>query len=182
MSHVTLYGFPDHGRAVRLTEFPNNHRGAPLLWNALARWYGLVGPGESIIGAGKEKHDALWALAQDPAVPRAHRLALRMTFDRVILRPAHYRVMARALGSTSTDIRFGFPTRRPIREQYGDPGHLPEWARVLEVCAELNAPTRGLAWDHCSAIDSFWSVQEGEDDWRPYDLDRDLRHHYVEAV
>lgn len=186
MSYCTLDVFLENGDAETVAEYPNNHRGAPFVWQALVEWYGIVlitRPTPTYVIFKDEKMNDLWALADDPKVKLAHRLALRMTLDWAIVAPGMLGPVADALKETALDIRHGYPKRSIFRDDPGDPGHLQDWARDLGIIAKIGTGLRGIGWHMCSATEDPWWVETCEDgDGRPYNLDADSRHHFVELT
>lgn len=181
MSYTEIYLVPQSGGVELYRELRNSWHGAILLWSHLSERY----LGESLSLAMMRDGSRLWNLVKDTRLSRDERIALATTFDRVMVKQEHFRLVADAID-------------RMIREpnSAGHWGNWPAQADALRYLA-LDSMCFAVAWNQTSVNDDTWTVyEEGKDeeeeyedevDSRPYDLSRDSGHwflfdHYPELL
>lgn len=142
MSYTTMLAAGPDGNLVACAEFRNAWRGAMSIWNHLARRYlGLEG-----FPLSEERgREAVWALAGDPKVEAAHRLALQTTLDGALLGPEMAEAVAVALETFPGATENLIGQAKAIREAFA-------------------SGARAVAWHQMSVDDN---------PWESYNLDRD---------
>ena len=136
VSHSTLWLV--HKTTARvLAEYRNGHGSAPPIWDLL--WSRYVERGRRFPIHTERRHGELWALASERRVAESHRIALGLTFDRVVvsLAPASLVRVADALDEVHREI---LDTDYPMSEYEFSRGkwtwtHLPAIARHLRACS-----------------------------------------------
>lgn len=166
MSWTTLHGFEPDGDLVDVREFHNAWGGAMYIWTQLAREY-LDSDAMRFLFR-EEEARRLWSLWRRSDLPDHHAATLLSTLDKLVLEPDRFAALADAFDRFVAD----FPTSGVCS--------LPQQAETLRAMAGDDRGWRGVAWTQTSVAPDVWTVwDEGQDDGRPYNLDRDRGHHFI---
>ena len=114
-----------------------------------------------------ENQERLWASYKDEHIPIQVRVVMAMTFDRVLIAKAQFKLMA----TTLRKFMELFP--------YGGVDHLPAWADELELL--VDDETVDAVGFHATSVaeNPFEVYREEEDDSRPYNVNTDEGHAYL---
>lgn len=161
MSYVTIYRIDADGDVERLGEAKNNHGFAPLVWDKLMAQYRITPTGPRW---GDDYYQPLWGLSGTGKLKRHEDILLGATFDRVWISRALVPELVEAM--------------RAFHQRYIVPNNLvhtiSDAADILAKWMPEHPTDRGVAFNMCSAVESFWTVYDGElDESRPYNIDRD---------
>lgn len=160
MSRTEMCAAGADGDFHDVAEFRNSWRGAMFVWSTLAARYAT---GETLM----DMYKKTWALQNDPRLTDAEHYVLHTTFDNALVD----REMAPTIIEALRD--FGLNER-------GDGGSLAEQADALEK-AFADPATRAVGWNQTTVNASPWFIYDEEkDEGRPYNLDRDTKHHFIQ--
>lgn len=152
MSYVEVFFINPHGDVESFGEARNNHGGAPLIWEHLARKY-KFSTREYVIGD-HEGLERLWAACSTGLMERWEDVLLASTFDRIYVPPALVSEVA------ETYKRFYEEVVRPQEKV----ATCLSIAKLLQDIVQQGRGQWGAAFNHCSAVMPFWRVPEDEDD------------------
>ncbi len=181
MSATVLYVVQQNGDAIPEAEFRNSWGGAAFIWAALATRYKdqIVALGEPDdfydLRGGKElKFDREWPLvwhyeqADNCAMTQWEHNACRATYDKALIAPESFPMLADSFE------RFQDAHRKPSRVC-----SLGDQASIIRRLTNA----RGVGWNWTTVGDSFWDIwSEEREEGRPYNIDRDEGHEFVELV
>ncbi len=169
MSYAEILGvFPGTTELpLTLAEMGNSHRGAPLVWYAMAQEYmELKGDKAFSIMHDNVLGDRVWKLAENKEIPAAHRAVLMMTFDRAYVMRKDFPQAARDIDEfiSGMPLMFGaghWPTIRLAFEKGGPV--------MPELRTKVKVPAFGF-W-HTSVISNpfLGPWNEEKDDHDPFD-------------
>jgi len=161
MSHTKIYRVPAAGPVSEHSRYPNSWGSAAYIWVSLCNaHYGL--PGWSSL----PDIQLLWDLAKHPAVPRHQQIALKATFDMVMVRRENLGEVIEAFGMFYRD----FPP--------GDHAcSIPAQSENLRVLFQ-DPDCFAVCWQQTTTCRYLWQVPYNEDS-RPYDLARDEGHWFL---
>lgn len=171
MSYVTIYRVEADGDVAWLGEAKNNHGFAPVVWDTFITKYNAPGSGPREA----DRYRPLWALYGSSAaakdytgkvLSRADDLLLGATFDRVW-------VPSELVPELIASMR-AFHEAHILPRNYVQT--IADAADLIEK--ELDPTDRGIAFNMCSAVESFWQVDDEIGDCRPYNIDLDDRGHW----
>ena len=171
MSYAELFTVNANGDVVGgAATVPNNHRGAPLLWEWVrAKYMPKLDRTDLLFGSNL---DPFWALVRDARLPVDERVAFATTFDNMIIRREHVPHAAACLRSTAAKIG----------DMHGGPIHAFYWPDLMLKAIEDDS-VLGLAFNQCSANADTWETYdrakaEADEDYAgdPYNIGRDEGH------
>lgn len=162
MSYVTIYRIDPEGDVELLGDAKNNHGFAPLVWHKLIEQYKVPTKGTRYWD--DDYYQPLWSLLGTGKLERLDDILLGATFDRVWI--------GRALVPELIESMRIFDQRHIV------PNNLvrtiSEAADVLAKWLTAYPDDRGIAFNMCSATESFWMVWDEEnEESRPYNIDKD---------
>ena len=151
-----MYKVHPDGQVAGAYEVRNAMAGALYIWECLREKYGV---GSAL------NYDPLWKLFTDDRMDLADKIAMGLTFDRVIIRrenlPPTIHVLQRFVSSLD-----GTPTLVGIIDA------LKKLAQDQECV--------GVCFNHTSVAESYWEKRdEGTDGGRRYDLNIDQGHWFL---
>ena len=161
MSYVTIYAVQANGDVTYYGEARNNHGFAPLVWRHLCKQYGLDVGVNIFDEEGQRAIDQLFAWRGTGHMASEDDILVGATGDRVWIAREHVPLLAAAC--------------RSFYKRYVKPHSLVDTvnqaAAVMDELLERIPDALGVAFNMCSAVDSFWSVpvEDGED-CRPYNI------------
>lgn len=160
MSYTTLYVVREDGKLEENAAFRNAHRGALLVWIELARKYGIDSPEMVLLNEAKARE--VWGLAKDPRVSEADQIAMKTTFDRVLVVPADFEKVVSALRESAKSL----PDHCSIKDQ----------ADAIELLIG-DTTVVAVGWNQTSVTQAWedYYSDESED----YNLTRAHKHWYM---
>lgn len=167
MSYTTIYKVPERGPIEEYRTFSNSHRGAWTVWVRMQERYL---PGHDMYGFGARRDDQMqkvWDLAKDTRVPLAHRLTMRSTFDRVMVRREDLLALADAFEQFAADFQ--------------EHGSIFEQEMALRELAK-DTTCYAVCWNQTSVNGDAWEVDDPEtEESRMYDVALDSKHWFMDV-
>lgn len=180
MSYTTLYATKRSGKFYSVADFSNSWLGAMHVWTTIAQRYRvydadaqrlLHDPQSWVYGSGdpdkafraaqnEDGFKKVWALWKDPRVSDGDHYVLLSTFDRAVLPHETALIVAH-------ELRFFSPSTSNLAGQ-------------ADTIERLAKPGRFFAWNQTSVSQSQWQVHGPHGGCRPYDLNRDTGHFFIE--
>lgn len=165
MSYTSLYVAREDGVMEDAGNFDAGSSFCAGFWIALSREY------LGLDSAPLKQMQPLWDLVESEAVPLAYRIVLATMFDRALLQPEDFSLVACSLA----EVRMWY---RPI-EAVG--AALSAMGRILvELRADPTVRAVGFRWT--SVAEDLWWVREGEEDGLPYSLLTDTGHTWLREI
>lgn len=168
MSTMTMMIVQPDGNVVPHAEFGNAWGFQPRIWWMLCDTY-KIGPGDAFMKQWPE----LWRADKDNTIALAmfERFVLHSTYDKAIVPAKDFAAYAYALES--------------FYARYRDPAKVDHLGAVALAVRTLPADARGLCYWGTSVTDNPWAMQlaeeeEGEFSCRPYNVDTDTGHWWVD--
>lgn len=173
MSHSTLLIVRQDGTVARHARYQNGHGSGPVVWTTLAEKYRSLlypndVPGEKYY-RGFDEWDELFKKSSELPLTWWEHNVLNWTNDYSIVRREDFDICIRSL-----------------REFVVDPkrvSHLKAVADDIEKLGASAEPILGVCFQCTSISDNLWVVslpEDAEEEERPYDINLDTEHHYVE--
>ena len=192
MSSTTIHVFGVKGVRVDAVEFRNGHT-APCLWQYLWKKY-MARPAarsgayidsdgafymdeqEELPQGDTPRLSEFWRLHKDQRLSWFERVALRSTYDHIVVRREHFLRVAEAFDAfTAAHVPAGAT----------HVWHLPGYAEVLRRLAN-DEQVLGIGWTQTSVCDMFVGKHTDESEelpygeYLPYDLNTRDEHHFME--
>lgn len=178
MSRTTLYATKRSGKLYAVAEFHNSWLSAMHVWTTLAKRYEVYKEDieklreesdfyrrdddlafHSAMSADQSKK--IWPLYKDARISDVDYYVLLATYDRAVLPNRTALVVAQALREFD-------PGTESLRGQ----------ADVIEKMAKSG--TQFFAWQQTSVAEDMWVIYGPHGGARPYDLNRDTKHFFIE--
>lgn len=174
MSRTTLYTIDQEGDAEIFDEFHNAWRGAAFIWTWLMWRYlpNVQDPKAEGLDFGRRHwiiNDELFDELEKATLSRRDRIIYETTKDYAIVRAENLLELAEMFES--------------FAEEHGMACSLSEQAQALrKMAATESSVCRGCCWQQTSVSDDLWYVrdEQGEDERRAYNVDRDTKHWFVD--
>ena len=151
MSYVKILAVRSNGDVVTFGTAKNNHGFAPLVWEKLAKKYKVPRSG-SYLMMDDVALRALWDMFDGDKLSELDKLLLGATFDRVWVKRETIPKLVEAC--------------RAFHKEYVADNNLvatvDATADKLEELLEAQPDALGVAFNMCSAIDSFWDWEDEE--------------------
>ena len=174
MSETRLYAVSRDGDVVIYERFSNAHGGAMAIWRILAEKH-LQATGMAFTMMMMSGLKPVFDLAKQGKLAPWETVTLMTTFDKVVIPMEHVASVASAL--EEFDRTYG-PRQREQNYMFT----IPEQATALrKVVEEAEAKGwRGVCWNQMSGSEALWDGirEEGEDERRPYNVEKDEGHWY----
>lgn len=156
MSFTELHQVTLDGDVDFCEEYHNSWRGAMLVWDAMAKHYGL-----SFLG----QRQAVWDLYKNEAVPLGLRVTMASTFDNVMVKSENIPRLIVAIGE------FG--------QIFGDNGNLGLQVEALQALYE-GGDCFAVCWNQTSVNANPWQVYDEKiEDYKPYNVFNGERHWFL---
>ena len=160
MSYVTIYAVQASGDVTEIDDASNNHAGAPLVWRVLGTKYEYLDPLQHPFFLVDPGVEVMWDEWPSPRMSITENVLLGSTFDNVWVDRSALPLLIQGWSEFHAEhIR---PNRIDERCAVGIIAALRE--------AHEDTSVRGVAFNMCSANDSPWEVNDGED-WLPFNVD-----------
>jgi hypothetical protein len=172
MSYTELKAFNESGDAVGIKKFRNSHY-IVAIWSELAVRYGICpNEGRYSVIYDDAVTAKLWALSDSDQITDDDWYVLVSTYDNVVIPPNLIERVARAYEN--------------FRVPDGCIDHGKGFAEAMREILKTGAGLRGVAFWQTSVTSDPWYVREGCEEcgtleFRPYNLDVDEGHWYMEA-
>lgn len=172
MSYVEVFKVEANGDVVSYNTAPNNHAGAPVVWEDLAKRHGFSN--SPYVMADIDGLERMWKSIGTGKLERWEELVLVCTFDHIWV--------PRELVVEASEAIDRFYHERGRRENWkGEITRidytLGTVARLMKEIVEKDPSAAGVAFNMCSANSSYWYVHDSQEEWdegvsdpRPYNV------------
>lgn len=173
MSYTELMVVNGDGDVVGDTEFRNSHGFCSFVWNALIKKYKrAMFPDDPFMAmthrSYEEETDALWLQAKDKLPLRwwEHNV-LQLTYDRAMVKHEDFALMAQSL--------------RRFEDALAEPQVVCHMLGIAARFDELVTESVSVACVHGTSLsENLWSIHDEEDECRPYNINTDTGHWFIE--
>ena len=174
MSETRLYTVGRNGDVEIYERFRNAHGGSMAIWRILAEKH-LQATGMAFTMMMMSGLKPVFDLAKKGNLAPWETVTLMTTFDKVVIPIEHVASVASALEKFTEE--YG-----PAQEAQNFIFHIPQQAEALRKVVEEAEEKgwRGVCWNQMSASEALWDGirEEGEDERRPHNVDKDEGHWY----
>ena len=178
MSYSTLYVFRANGQAERVQDFRNSHGSCALVWRTLCETYKTKMYPDGRTPLFLQEWEDLWKMAPDLGLEWFEHNVLFWTYDNALIAGKSLPLMSASF--------------RAFQQKYNDPQRVSHMIAFADCCDALAAEDplpQAIGTYQTSTSDNPWNVRfkEGDPEYaemedRPYDLNRDTKHWYVDLL
>jgi hypothetical protein len=165
MSYTSIHSTTAQGEVSTLAEIDNAWRGAMFVWTKLGERYLPESQTDPYWTPLKNDGQPIWDLFKDPRLHNEEKIVLGSTFDRVMIKREN---ISRVCWAYSQFAQW-YPGNNSLMEQWG----------VLNK-AKNDPEIFAVFWTQTSVASDIWYVFEPDkDEYRRYDITRDIGHWFL---